>query len=44
MTEGISGEEEMDITEYFIKNAFPSREEVTQVIDALQAVAQGLSN
>jgi ATP-dependent DNA helicase RecQ len=39
----LSGDEEMDITEYFIESAFPSRDEVTQVLTALQAAPGGLS-
>ncbi len=39
----LSGEEEMDITEYFIESAFPSRDEVAQVLAALQAAPGGLS-
>jgi ATP-dependent DNA helicase RecQ len=39
----LSGLEEMDITEYFIASAFPSRDEVKQVLGALQADPGGLS-
>jgi ATP-dependent DNA helicase RecQ len=39
----LSGEEETDITNYFIESAFPTREEVQQVLDALQAPPRGLS-
>ncbi|MCK9419861.1 MAG: RecQ family ATP-dependent DNA helicase [Nitrospirae bacterium] len=39
----LSGKEEADITEYFIKTAFPTREEVKQVLDALHSVHAGLS-
>jgi len=39
----LSGEEETDITDYFIKNAFPTRQEVQLVLDALQAAPRGLS-
>jgi len=39
----LSGEEDLDITEYFIETAFPSRDEVTKVITALQAAPDGLS-
>ena len=39
----LSGEEETDITNYFIESAFPTREEVQQVLDALQAAPGGLS-
>ncbi|MEO8724532.1 MAG: RecQ family ATP-dependent DNA helicase [Acidobacteriaceae bacterium] len=39
----LSGEEDTEITEYFIKNSFPTREEVTQLIHALEAAPEGLS-
>jgi ATP-dependent DNA helicase RecQ len=39
----LSGEEETDINDYFIESAFPSREEVANVLAALQAVPAGLS-
>jgi ATP-dependent DNA helicase RecQ len=39
----LSGEEETDITNYFIENAFPTREEVNLVLDALRAAPSGLS-
>ena len=39
----LSGEEETDITDYFIASAFPTRDEVRQVIDALEAAPAGLS-
>ena len=39
----LSGEEETDITDYFIESAFPSREEVRMVLDALEAAPRGLS-
>ena len=39
----LSGEEETDITDYFIASAFPTRDEVRLVIDALEAVPAGLS-
>lgn len=39
----LSGEEETDITDYFINNAFPSREEVQRVLDALEEAPAGLS-
>lgn len=39
----LSGEEETDITDYFIEGAFPTREEVQQVLDALHAEPKGLS-
>ena len=39
----LSGEEETNITDYFIASAFPNREEVRQVIEALEAAPAGLS-
>ena len=39
----LSGEEETDITDYFISSAFPTRDEVRQVIEALEAAPDGLS-
>ena len=39
----LSGEEETDITNYFISTAFPTREEVREVIAALEAAPEGLS-
>jgi ATP-dependent DNA helicase RecQ len=39
----MSGKEEMDITDYFIESAFPSRDEVSQVLGALKAAPVGLS-
>ena len=39
----LSGEEDIDITNYFIQNAFPTREEVQLVLDALHAAPGGLS-
>ena len=39
----LSGEEEMEINDYFIESAFPSRVEVTQVLDALHRAPAGLS-
>ena len=39
----LSGEEETDITDYFIASAFPTRDEVRQVIEALEAAPAGLS-
>ncbi len=39
----LSGKEETDINDYFIKNAFPSRQEVAEVLDALRAAAKGRS-
>lgn len=39
----LSGEEETEISDYFIESAFPSRGEVRQVIAALKAAPDGLS-
>lgn len=39
----LSGEEETDITDYFIDTAFPTRDEVQQVIAMLEAAPEGLS-
>lgn len=39
----LSGTEENDINEYFIKTAFPTRGEVKQIIGALEDSPQGLS-
>jgi len=39
----LSGNEETDITNYFIGSAFPTRDEVAQVLAALGAAAEGLS-
>jgi len=39
----LSGEEETDITDYFIESAFPTREEVRKVLDELEAAPHGLS-
>ena len=39
----LSGEEEMDINDYFIESAFPSREEVESVLTALRGATAGLS-
>ena len=39
----LSGEEETDIADYFIRSAFPTPDEVRQVIEALEAVPNGLS-
>jgi ATP-dependent DNA helicase RecQ len=39
----LSGQEEGDINEYFIRSAFPSREEVQEVLDALEEAEDGLS-
>jgi ATP-dependent DNA helicase RecQ len=39
----LSGEEETDITDYFIESAFPTRAEVYSVLEALEAAPAGLS-
>ncbi|MEX0958517.1 MAG: RecQ family ATP-dependent DNA helicase [Burkholderiales bacterium] len=39
----LSGAEETSITDYFIESAFPTRDEVQDVLDALQAAPNGLS-
>ena len=39
----LSGEEETDITDYFIESAFPTREEVHHVLSALEEEPDGLS-
>ena len=39
----LSGEEETDVTDYFIDSAFPTRDEVRQVLDALEGAPEGLS-
>jgi ATP-dependent DNA helicase RecQ len=39
----LSGEEETDITDYFIESAFPTRDEVKLVLEALEGAPQGLS-
>ncbi len=39
----LSGAEENDINEYFIKTAFPTRDEVQRVLTALERSPQGLS-
>ncbi len=39
----LSGEEETEITDYFIESAFPTPEEVRRVIDALSHAPNGLS-
>ena len=39
----LSGEEETDVTDWFIASAFPTRDEVRQVIEALEAAPDGLS-
>lgn len=39
----LSGEEETDVTDYFIDTAFPTRPEATEVLYALEASPTGLS-
>lgn len=39
----LSGEEESDINDWFIGSAFPTRQEVAEVLEALQAEPDGLS-
>jgi ATP-dependent DNA helicase RecQ len=39
----LSGEEETKITDFFIESAFPTRDEVQDVLDALLAAPNGLS-
>ena len=39
----LSGVEETDITDYFIESAFPTRAEVSSVLEALEAAPAGLS-
>lgn len=39
----LSGEEETDITDFFIESAFPTQREVQAVLDALEAAPNGLS-
>nr|WP_202119529.1 RecQ family ATP-dependent DNA helicase [Pseudomonas otitidis] len=39
----LSGEEESDITDWFIRSAFPTREEVADVLGALEEESDGLS-
>jgi ATP-dependent DNA helicase RecQ len=39
----LSGEEDEEITGYFINSAFPTRHEVAEVLEALEAAPQGLS-
>ncbi len=39
----LSGEEEVDITDFFIESAFPTRDEVANVLDALKVEPNGLS-
>lgn len=39
----LSGQEESDITDWFIRSAFPTREEVADVLGALEEAPNGLS-
>jgi len=39
----LSGEEESDITDWFIRSAFPTRKEVAEVVGALEEAPNGLS-
>lgn len=39
----LSGEEEADITDWFIRSAFPTQSEVAEVLGALEAAPEGLS-
>ena len=39
----LSGEEESDITDWFIRSAFPTRKEVADVVGALEEAPDGLS-
>ena len=39
----LSGSEDTDIIDFFIDSAFPTKEEVRQIIDALESAPQGLS-
>jgi ATP-dependent DNA helicase RecQ len=39
----LSGQEESDITDWFIRSAFPTRQEVADVLSALEEEANGLS-
>jgi ATP-dependent DNA helicase RecQ len=39
----LSGEEETDITDYFIGSAFPTRDDVQEVLNALEGAPAGLS-
>ena len=39
----LSGEEEANITDWFISSAFPTRQEVADVLDALEKESSGLS-
>ena len=39
----LSGKEDQEITDYFIRNAFPPQAHVTEVLEALQQATDGLS-
>ena len=39
----LSGQEETEITDYFIKSAFPTRDEVQEILNALEVAPEGLS-
>ena len=39
----MSGEEETDIIDWFIRTAFPTRQEVAKVLDAFEEAPDGLS-
>ena len=39
----LSGEEELEITDWFIRSAFPTRKEVAAVLEALESAPNGLS-
>ncbi len=39
----LSGEEEADITDWFIRSAFPTSQEVTDILNALEQAPEGLS-
>ena len=39
----LSGAEEIEITDYFIESAFPTRDQVAAVLQALEAAPEGLS-
>ena len=39
----LSGQEETEITDYFIKSAFPTRDEVQEILNALESAPEGLS-
>ena len=39
----LAGEEDTDISEYFIESAFPTRDEVRRILDVLKAHPRGLS-